>query len=294
MRNNPKKSIPPQVVNLYGDYREGLLDRREFLKSLAKLAGGAAAAAALLPFIENVYAKGQFIAEADSRLYTEYVRYPGETGDVIAYSARPKGEDKLPGIIVIHENRGLQPHIEDVNRRVALEGFLAIAPDALSPLGGTPKDSEDEARSKMRELDGEKTINNFVAAVAYLKTHPQSTGKVGCMGFCWGGGVTNQVAVNAPDLEAAVPFYGRQPAAEDVPKIRASLMCHYAGLDTRINEGIPAFEEALKKASKDYKMFMYEGCNHAFFNDTGSRYNEEASLLAFERTIAFFKEKLKT
>jgi carboxymethylenebutenolidase len=278
---------------LYEDYTAGLLDRREFLKALAKFAGGAAAAVALLPFLEDSYAKGQFIAEDDSRLHTEYVKYPGETGQVIAYWARPKGEDKLPGVIVIHENRGLQPHIEDVSRRVSLEGFLAVAPDALSPLGGTPKDNEDEARSKMRELDGEQTVKNFVAAVEYLKTHPQSTGKVGCMGFCWGGGITNQVAVNAPDLAAAVPFYGRQPAAEDVPKIKASLMCHYAELDERINEGIPAFEEALKKNAKDYQMFMYEDCRHAFFNDTGPRYNEEASRLAFERTIAFFKDKLK-
>jgi carboxymethylenebutenolidase len=294
MRKNSRKNIHPKIVDLFENYKAGLLDRREFLKTMAKFAGGAAAAVTLLPSLENAYAEGQFIAEDDSRLHTEYVKYPGETGAVIAYSAMPKGEDKLPAVIVIHENRGLQPHIEDVSRRVALEGFLAVAPDALSPLGGTPKDNVDEARSKMRELDGEATIKNFVAAVAYLKTHPRSTGKVGCVGFCWGGGITNQVAVNAPDLAAAVPFYGRQPAPEDVPKIKASLMCHYAALDKRINEGIPAFEEALKKASKDYKMFMYEGCNHAFFNDTGSRYNEEASLLAFERTIAFFNEKLKT
>ena len=293
MKKSPENDIHPKIVDLYQAYSAGRLDRREFLKKLAKLAGGAAAAVALLPFLENTHAKAQFIAEDDSRLKTEYVKYPGETGDVIAYLARPKGEDKLPGVIVIHENKGLQPHIEDVNRRVALEGFLAIAPDALSPLGGTPKDNVDEARSKMRELDSTATIKNYVAAVAYLKTHPQSTGKVGCMGFCWGGGITNQVAVNSPDLEAAVPFYGRQPAADDVPKIKASLMCHYAGLDERINAGIPAFEEALKKASVDYKMFMYEGCGHAFFNDTGSRFNKEASLLAFERTIAFFKEKLK-
>jgi len=288
-----KKYIDPKIVDMYEDYTEGRLDRRGFLKSLAKMAGGAAAAVAMMPFLENTYGKGQIVAEDDSRLHTEYVKYPGETGDVIAYLARPKGEDKLPAVIVIHENKGLQPHIEDVNRRVALEGFLAIAPDALSPLGGTPKDNVDEARSKMRELDGQATTKNFVAAVEYLKTHPQSTGKIGCTGFCWGGGITNQVAVNSPDLAAAVPFYGRQPAAEDVPKIKASMLCHYAGQDERINAGIPAFEEALKKASVDYKIFIYEGCGHAFFNDTGSRFNKDASLLAFERTIAFFKGKLK-
>lgn len=286
--------MDPKIVDLYEDYTKGRLNRREFLKTLTKLAGSIVAAVALLPFLENSYAKAQIVAENDSRLHTEYVKYPGETGDVIAYLARPKGEEKLPAVIVIHENKGLQPHIEDVNRRVALEGFLAIAVDALSPLGGTPKDNVDEARSKMRELDGQATTKNFVAAVEYLKTHPQSTGRIGCTGFCWGGGMTNQVAVNAPDLAAAVPFYGRQPAAEDVPKIKASLLCHYAGQDERINAGIPAFEEALKKASVDYKMFMYEGCGHAFFNDTGSRFNKDASLLAFERTIAFFKEKLKT
>ena len=289
-----KKNIDPVIVDLYEDYTAGRLDRREFLKNLAKLAGGTAAAVALLSFLEPFHAQAQIVAQDDSRLHTEYVKYPGETGDVIAYLARPKGEDKLPAVIVIHENKGLQPHIEDVSRRVALEGFLAVAPDALSPMGGTPKDDVDEARSKMRDLDGQTTTKNFVAAVEYLKTNPRSTGKVGCMGFCWGGGMTNQVAVNSPDLAAAVPFYGRQSATEDVPKIKASLLCHYAGQDERINAGIPDFEEALKKASVDYKIFMYEGCGHAFFNDTGSRFDKDASLLAFERTIAFFKEKLKT
>ena len=210
------------------------------------------------------------VRSEDPRLYVEDIKYPGETGDVLAHYARPKGDEKLPGVIVIHENRGLNPHTEDVARRVALEGFLAIAPNALSPLGGTPEDV-DEARSMMRELDSQETTKNFVAAVEYLKTHPQSTGKVGVTGFCWGGGMTNQVAVNSPDVQAAVPFYGRQPAPEDVPKIRASLLVHYAGDDERINAGIPAFEAALKGASV-----------------------EQASKLAWERTMAFFKEKLKT
>ena len=233
------------------------------------------------------------VPEEDPRLYVENIIYPGETGDVLAHFARPKGDKKLPGVIVIHENRGLNPHTEEVARRVALEGFLAIAPDALSPLGGTPEDV-DEARSLMQKLDSQETTKNFVAAVKYLKTHPQSTGKVGVTGFCWGGGVTNQVAVNSPDVQAAVPFYGRQPAPEDVPKIKASLLLQYAGDDERINAGIPAFEAALKEASVDYKMFMYEGAGHAFFNDTGPRYHEEAAKLAWERTIAFFKQKLKT
>jgi carboxymethylenebutenolidase len=233
------------------------------------------------------------VSREDPRLDVEDVKYPGETGDVLAHFAKPKGDEKLPGVVVIHENRGLNPHTKDVARRVALEGFLAIAPDALSPMGGTPEDI-DEARSKIYELDSEETIKNFVAAVKYLKTHPQSTGKVGCTGFCWGGGMTNQVAVHSPDLMAAVPFYGRQPASEDVSKIKSPLLIHYASDDERINEGIPAFEKALKEASVGYKVFMYEDTKHAFFNDTGTRYHEEASKLAWKRTIEFFKEKLKT
>jgi len=282
-----------KIIDLYDDYTNGLLDRREFIKKLAVLAGGTAAAIAFLPLIENKYAQAQVVPKDDPRLYVENIKYPGETGDVLAHFARPKGDEKLPGVIVIHENRGLNPHTEDVARRVALEGFLAVAPDALSPLGGTPADVN-EARLLMRKLDSQATLKNYLAAVKYLKTHPQSTGKVGCTGFCWGGGVTNQVAVNSPDLKAAVPFYGRQPASEDVPKIKASLLLHYAGLDERINKGIPEFEAALKEASVDYKIFMYEGAGHAFFNDTGSRYHEEAAKLAWERTIAFFKQKLKT
>jgi carboxymethylenebutenolidase len=233
------------------------------------------------------------VPEEDPRLDVENIKYSGETGEVLAHFAKPKGVEKLPGVIVIHENRGLNPHTKDVARRVASEGFLAIAPNALSPLGGTP-DDVDEARSLMRQLDSQKTIKNFIAAVKYLKTHPQSTGKVGVTGFCWGGGVTNQVAVNSPDIQAAVPFYGRQPASEDVPKIKASLLIHYAGDDERINEGIPEFEAALNEASIEYKIHMYEGAKHAFFNDTSPRYHEEASKLAWERTIAFFNQKLKT
>jgi carboxymethylenebutenolidase len=283
-----------KIIDLYGEYTTNRLDRRGFLKKLIKLAGGTAAAAALLPLLESSDIQAQVVPGDDPRLHTEYIKYPGEAGEVRAYLARPKGDDKLPGVIVIHENRGLLPHIEDVNRRVALEGFLAIAPDALSPLGGTPADV-DEARSLMQKLDYPSTVKNFVAAVKYLKTHPQTTGKVGCVGFCWGGAMTNQVAVNSPDLAAAVPFYGRQPEAGDVPKIKASLLCHYGGLDERINEGIKAFEAALKAASIEYKIYIYEGAQHAFFNDTSAeRYNKEAAQLAWKRTIAFFKEKLKT
>jgi len=282
-----------RIIDLYDEYTHKLLDRREFLKKFSILVGGAAAANALLPLLENNYARAEIVPRDDPRLQTDNITYPGATGDVRAHFAKPKGDEKLPGVVVIHENRGLNPHIEDVTRRVALEGFLAIGPDALSPLGGTPKDP-DKARELIRKLDSQSTVQNYVAAVRYLKTHPASTGKVGVIGFCWGGGMANQVAVNSPDLSAAVPYYGRQPAAEDVPKIKASLLLHYAGDDKRTNKGIPAYEAALKKASVDYKIYMYEGAKHAFNNDTrAARYNKEAAQLAWQRTISFLKEKLK-
>lgn len=283
-----------KIKDLYNDYRDGRLDRREFLRKLAFLAGGTAAAVTLLPLLEKNNARAGIFTKDDPPLHTEFIKYPGETGAVRAYLAKPEGDEKLPAVIVIHENRGLVPHIQDVTRRMAREGFLALAPDALSPLGGTPED-EDKSRSLMRELDSESTIKNFVAAVKYLKTNPLTTGKVGCTGFCWGGGITNQVAVRSPDLIAAVPYYGSQPAVEDVPKIKASLLLHYAGLDDRINAGIPAFEEALKKASIEYQIYMYEGAKHAFNNDTNpDRYHKEAAEIAWERTVGFFKEKLKS
>jgi carboxymethylenebutenolidase len=285
--------MSPKIHDLYKEYSRGAMDRRQFLGKLAMLAGGTAAAAALLPALESGRAAAQVVPKDDPRLETGYIKYPGANGEIRAYSARPKGGAKLAGVIVIHENRGLNPHTEDIARRVALEGFMAIAPDALSPFGGTPE-NPDEARPLFQKLDREANAKNYVAAVAYLKTHPQATGKVGCMGFCWGGGITNQVAVNAPDLAAAVPFYGSQPAAEDVPKIKAAMLIHYAGDDARINAGIPAFEEALKKAGVDYKIYMYEGAGHAFMNDTGTRYHKEAAALAWQRTVAFLKERLKS
>jgi len=281
------------IINLYDEYTHELLDRREFLEKLTLLAGGIAAAYVLLALLENNDARAEVVPKDDPRLQTENIKYPGATGDVRAHFARPEGDEKLPGVVVIHENRGLNPHIEDVARRVALEGFIAIAPDALSPLGGTPEDP-DKARELIGKLDGQSTMQNYVAAVRYLKTHPQSTGKVGCIGFCWGGAMANQVAVNSPDVLAVVPFYGRQPASEDIPKIKASLLLHYAGLDEAINKGIPAYEAALKKASVDYTIYIYEGAQHAFNNDTNAeRYNKEAAQLAWQRTISFLNEKLK-
>jgi carboxymethylenebutenolidase len=286
--------MPQEVVDLYEKYSHGLLDRRDFLKRVALIAGSAAAANAILPLLGGDSAMAQITAKDDARLIAETVKYAGETGEVRAYFARPKGDVKLPGVVVIHENRGLNAHIEDVTRRLALEGFLALAPDALSPLGGTPEDSE-KAPALLGQLDKEKNTKNFVAAVKYLKTYPLSTGKVGVVGFCWGGGMANQVAVHSPDLVAAVPYYGAAPAPEDVPKIKASLLLHYAGIDERINAGIPAFEAALKAASVNYQIYIYEGAQHAFNNDTTpARYNKDAAQLAWQRTIAFLKEKLKS
>jgi carboxymethylenebutenolidase len=282
------------IMDLYEKYTHDLLDRREFLKKLGIFLGSAAAANALLPLLETNYARAEVVSKDDPRLKTDYINYPGATGEIRAYFARPKREAKLPGVIVAHENIGLVPHIEDVIRRVALEGFLAIGPDALSPVGGTPKDSE-EAKKLLKKLDSQSTVNDYIAAVKYLQYHPESTGKVGIIGFCWGGGVANQVAVKTPDLTVAVPFYGRQPEPKDVPKIKASLLLHYGGLDKRINEGIPAFEAALKQASVDYRMYMYEGAKHAFFNDDkADRYHKEAAQLSWKRTAAFLTEKLKT
>jgi carboxymethylenebutenolidase len=283
-----------KITSLYYDYRNGGINRRDFLKKLAVYAGGTAAAMTFIPILEEKYVDGTLMQETDPDLVAEFIKYPGETGDIRGYLARPKAAKKYPAVIVIHENRGLVPHIRDVNRRMAKEGFLSLAPDALSPVGGTPEDISNVG-DLFKQLISEQTTKNFVAAVKYLKTHPNSNGKVGCTGFCWGGAMTNQVAVNSPDLNAAVPYYGRQPSAEDVAKIKAPIMAHYAENDQGINQGIPAFEEALKKANIEYQIFTYPGTGHAFNNDTNpSRYNEQAAKLAWKRTVDFFKEKLKS
>ncbi len=278
-----------QEANVYGARR--LVGRREFVTGAVDLVGGVAVAAALLPAIR---AQAEIVPKDDPRLHTEWIRYPAPSGEMRTYLARQKEEKKRPAVVVIHENRGLTPHIQDVARRMALEGFLTLAPDALSPVGGTPEDTS-PVPALIGKLDTETTARNFVAAVQYLKTHPLSTGKVGCTGFCWGGGMTNQVAVRSPDLIAAVPYYGMQPPLQDVPKIKAALLLQYAGSDERIDRGIPAFEKALKEAKVEYKIYIYEGAQHAFNNDTNpDRYNKEAADLAWKRTIAFFKEKLQT
>jgi carboxymethylenebutenolidase len=229
----------------------------------------------------------------DARLQTEEVTFPGAAGEVQGYLARPAdAPGPLPGVVVIHENRGLNPHIEDVARRVALEGFVALAPDFLSPQGGTPAD-EDQAREMIRQLDQQQTIQNALAAVDFLEAHEATTDKVGVVGFCWGGALANEVAINSASVDAVVPFYGRQPASSEVSKIRAPLLLHYAGLDERINAGIPEYEQALKDAGVDYTIHMYEGANHAFHNDTSeARYDPHAAELAWSRTIDFFKQHL--
>lgn len=281
-----------RIINLYDEYTHAPLDRRVFLERLAGLAGSAAAASALLPLLENNYALAQQVKADDARLRIERAAFPGATGPVGGYLARPQGAAKAPAVIVIHENRGLNPHIEDVARRVALAGFVALAPDLLSPLGGTPTD-EDRARDMIGKLDAQQTVANLKAAVSWLSGHEASTGKVGVIGFCWGGGMANQLAVAEPELDAAVAFYGRQPRPERVAAIRAPLLLHYAGLDEGINQGIPAFEQALKAAGKNYALHMYEGVNHAFHNDTAqARYSEPAARLAWERTVAFLKKEL--
>lgn len=290
-----------KIDDLFNGYRRGEVTRRDFLKKLTLYSGSVAAAAALLSFAnehdapsaESYSIPGAGGKKDKSGVVTEFITYPGASGEMKAFLARPAKKKKYPAVIVVHEIFGLNQHIRDVVQRFAREGFLTIAPDALTSLGGTPDDNG-KAASMIRELDGATTTKNYVAAVKYLKTHPLSTGKVGCTGFCWGGAMTNQVAVNEPGLDAAVPYYGTAPASEDVPKIKAPVLAHFAGDDARINQGIPAFEEALKKAGKEYRIYVYEGAKHAFNNDSNpERYDAEAAKLAWERTIAFFKEKLK-
>jgi carboxymethylenebutenolidase len=280
-----------RIINLYDEYTHKPLSRQEFLKRLTVLAGSTVAAMSLLPLLENNYAVAAVTKTDD--LFTEYISYPGVPNEMKAYVARPAKEDKYPAIIVIHENRGLNAHIEDVARRAANGGYLAVAPNALSALGKTPA-NEDEARSWFQELKPEDSLKNFMNVFDYLKTRKDYNGKVGCVGFCWGGGMANKLAGNVPELKAAVAFYGMQPDAADVPKIKAAVQLHYAGLDERIDAGIPAYEEALKKNNISYELYMYEGVNHAFHNDTaGPRYNEAAAKLAWKRTMEFFDKHLK-
>jgi len=289
----PQTQITQAMIDAYDEYTHLTLDRRAFMDKLTKLAGSSAAAAAIAPMLAANSARAAMVPEDDARLSAEDITYPGSESEMRGYFVRPaEMQGSLPAVIVIHENRGLNPHIRDVARRMALEGFVALAPDFLSPLGGTPED-EDEARSMFGELDRGQTIANGVATIAYLKGLEGTNGKVGAIGFCWGGGMVNSLAVNAPELDAAVAYYGAQPDPEEVEQIEAPLLLHYAGLDERINAGIHAFREALEAAGKEYTIHMYEGVNHAFNNDTSeARYNKEAADLAWRRTVDFLKEKL--
>jgi carboxymethylenebutenolidase len=281
-----------KIIDLYDEFTHGGMSRRSFLDRLAHLAGGAAAAAALVPFLQNNDVLAQTVAESDSRLAAERVEYEAGGGKIAGYLVRPKGGQKRPAVIVIHENRGLNPHIQDVARRLAVDGFLALSPDLLSPLGGTPADA-DQAAKMIGTLNAGETVARLAGTVSYLARHAESTGKVGVVGFCWGGGMVNRLAAAGTSLNAGVAYYGAQIPAADVPKITSPLVLHYASIDERINAGIADYEAALKANNKTYEKYMYEGASHAFNNDTNAaRYNKEAATLAWSRTIAFLKKAL--
>mgnify|MGYP001463822857 CR=1 FL=1 len=281
-----------RIIDLYDRFTHGGMSRRDFLDRLAGLAGSTAAAMAILPLLQNDYAKAAIVAADDARLASERVSFDSPKGKIDGYLARPKEKGKRPAVLVIHENRGLNPHLEDVARRLAVEGFLAYAIDLLSLVGGTPPD-EDEARSLHTKLNQDDAVMALVAAVSFLKSHPESTGKVGAVGFCFGGLMVNRLAASSRELDAGVAYYGRQVPADQVPNIEAALLLHYAENDPGVNAGIETYEAALKVNNKTYTIHMYPGTQHAFNNDTGAaRYNKSAADLAWGRTIAFFKEHL--
>ncbi len=285
--------MDPRIIELYNDYIHSAMPRRRFLARLAGIAGGAAAASAILPLIEPDYAAARQVSESDGRLDTGYAMYDGVSGAVKAYWARPKDAVTLPAILVIHENRGLNKHIEDVARRAALAGYFAFAPDGLTLAGGAPED-QDAARNLFGASDRSLIVQDILAAVPHLRNHEATTGKVGSVGFCFGGGASLQCAAAYPELNAAVCFYGRTLAAEDIAKVRAPLMMHYAGNDSRINAAIPDFRAALDAAGIFYSLNMYPGTDHGFHNDSSAaRYNEAAATLAWQRTLAFFETYLR-
>jgi carboxymethylenebutenolidase len=288
------KDFQPEVLQLFDRYVHGDISRRGFLDTATRLAGSATAAAGLLAALSPQFAQAQQVSPRDPRLETSYqiIASPLGNGSIKGYLVKPAGVSaKLPAILVVHENRGLNPHIEDIARRLALEGFLVFAPDALTSLGGYPGD-EDKARDLFAKLDDGKNLQDFLACANALLTMPQSNGKVGAVGFCYGGGVVNALATRMPELLAAVPFYGAQPSAQDVPKIHAALLTHYAGADDRVNAGWPAYEAALKAAGKPYEAYIYPGVQHGFNNDTTPRFDPEAAGLAWQRTVALFKKTL--
>jgi carboxymethylenebutenolidase len=292
----PAPKITQEMINLYDEYTHITLDRRDFMDKLTALVGSTAGAVAVTSMIEANQAAAQIVQEGDNRLKTQTVKYPGEGGELTGYVAMPaNASGKLGAIIVIHENRGLVPHIKDVARRMALEGFVVLAPDFLSQDGGTPED-EDKGRDMIAKLDMKRTIANAVASVNYLKGHASSNGRVGVVGFCWGGALTNQTAVNAGDnIKAAAPYYGRQPNAAETAKIKAPLLLHYASNDENINKGIDDYKKALDENKVKYQLFVYDGTQHAFNNDTSqARYNKQAADVAWSRTVAFFKQNLSS
>ncbi|MCW1411238.1 dienelactone hydrolase family protein [Rhizobium sp. 1AS11] len=288
------KDFPQELLELYDFYAHGKITKREFLERAGKYAVGGLTAAAMLSSLSPNYALAQQIEFTDPEIVAEYITYPSPKGhgDVRGYLVRPgKSTGAVAGVVVVHENRGLNPYIEDVARRVAKAGFIALAPDGLTSVGGYPGNDE-KGRELQQTVDPEKLMNDFFAAVEFLMQSDMTTGKVGITGFCYGGGVSNAAAVAYPELGAAVPFYGRQPRPEDVSKIKAPLLIHYGELDTRINEGWPAYEAALKAAGKTYEGYIYPGVNHGFHNDSTPRYDEAAAKLAWERTIEWFKRYL--
>ena len=280
-------------IRLYDEFTHGTMPRREFLSRLARAAGSAAAAAAILPLLENRYAVAATVAPDEPSLATGREAFEGPAGAVSCYLTRPKaGPARRPAVVVIHENRGLNPHIEDVARRAAMAGFLALAPDALSGSGGTPAD-EDEARRRIGALERETALGIYLAAVRHAAGHAHSTGKVGCVGFCWGGGMAGRLAANSAELNAAVVFYGMPPGADESVRVRVPVMMHYAGRDDRINTAVPAFDAALRSIGAHYEMHYYADVDHAFHNDTsGARYNEAAARLAWRRTTEFLAREL--
>ncbi|WP_040439675.1 MULTISPECIES: YghX family hydrolase [Stappiaceae] len=294
MRRMTAKDFPQELLDLYDFYAHGKITKREFMNGAAKFAVGGLTAAMLLDQLSPNYALAQQVAPDDAGIVTERITYPSPNGhgEVNGYLVKPAGATgKLPAVLVVHENRGLNPYIEDVARRLGKAGFMALAPDGLTSVGGYPG-NDDQGRELQRTVDGTKLMNDFFAGFEYLLKSDDSTGKVGAVGFCYGGGVVNAIAVAYPELAAGVPFYGRQPDPADVSKIEAPLMLQYAELDERINAGWPAYEEALKANGKTYVAHMYPGVNHGFHNDTTPRYDEAAAKLAEERTIEFFKENL--
>ena len=294
MKKIQREDLNQEVFDLYDKYAHNKLSRREFVERISVYAVGGLTLPALLDYLLPNYSLQQ-VAAGDPSIKAEYIEYPSPkgAGTMKGLLAWPDEQDgRLPGIVVVHENRGLNPHIEDVTRRAGLAGFLALGPDALTPLGGYPG-TDDEGRTMQRERDRDEMLEDFIAAFEYLRSHPNCTGNIGVVGFCFGGWISNMMAVRLPDLKAAVPFYGRQPAIEDVPAIQAPLMLHFGELDTRVNEGWPAYEAALKAEKKEYTGYMYKDANHGFHNDTTPRYDKAAAELAWSRTIGFFNDKLK-